>query len=259
MNRLRQIPILLVLLTVPLALGLAACGEDDEPAVSVSTTPPPPDATGGTTGEEAGTTGKGKARRRSGGSRQKQTFTRVQGRAKGSKPTGISPDAPAYIGLFTADATAADARDLDAESGTAVGRWTLILGKTSYNLSAPRSSLSGTLRVSGADTSGQMTFRQLEGCGQPAARNVKPPRPTRQQRSRRGNRRGTPRSRRGGRGAPRRVIPRPGQRLRQARPRGPAGVYRWRLEGKSLTFRAERDPCTSRRAALTRLDWGQRQ
>jgi hypothetical protein len=202
----RLLPLLLL---VPLSAGLAAgCGGGDD------SNNPATGPAGQTTNGES-TTGTGK-----------NGFEPARGEAKGKhKVTGLSPDAPTYIGRFTRTVSAGEAAEIGGKFDKA-GPWTLITGKAVYNVSTPQRAWTGRLRVSGS----KMTFTA--------------PTPTKL------SLKNVPKSQRN---ALRRAA------RSASQPCGSAtGTYRWSLQAKKLTFKRISDGCKARRVALSGV-WSQRQ
>jgi hypothetical protein len=90
-----------------------------------------------------------------------------------------------------------------------------VLLRGAYNLSPGATLVGGSLRVSGD----RMVFRQRGGCDIP--------KPSKQ----------------------------PKPQTAADRKLGPAGTYRWRLRGRSLSFAAVGDRCAARKRQLTSLQW----
>lgn len=168
---------------------------------------------------------------------QKKATKRVK--TPGRSP-GVKASEPRYVDLYAARVSAGRAASLKAPPGTA-GKWTLVLLRGSYNFSPGATFVGGTLRVSGD----RMTFRQRGGCKIPTP--AKPPRRSHGKPGKGGRSKDTQGDKRHRKR--RSAAPAPSRKL------GPAGVYRWALNGRTLTFKPVKDACANRRAQLPGVKW----
>jgi hypothetical protein len=224
-----------VVLLLALGAALAAgCDGSDDKSDESDGSPAAQGSTGGSDRNGA-----------SGEKQGKQNFEPARGRAKGKqKASGLSPDAPKYIGRFTRTVSDREANQIGGRFGSA-GRWNLLTGRGSYSISSSRRAFGGRLKVSGS----RITF------GPPRTTKL-PPAPKPQ----------------GGLGKNKDNVKRlkqaqvrqQRQRLRRSlraarEPCGSAtGTYRWSLRGGTLTFKRIRDGCSARRVALSKT-WSQRE
>lgn len=212
-------PLLALLLGI--AVTASACGGDDEKAAPVKSDTV---ATNPSSGRDTGTGDEEAAKPADGDGEEKR------------------PKRPTHAGLFRAEVSAADARRIGGSYGRR-GRWTLILGKASYNISSTSKLLSGTLDVSGRRMTYagiakarvpqvQMSCERKFSSKLPAEQRKKLERAFREACRKRGNQ---------------------PTATDLAGPCGRAkGRYRWSIQGGELTLEPVEDPCKSRRILLSR-------
>jgi hypothetical protein len=201
------------------AAGCGGGGSAASPTTQGQATVPSVPAPSGSGSPPTSTNGKGAPGKPSSG-------TTSGGTAKG-RPRGkaISPGAPSYIGTFTTEVSTAEARRF-GKGFTTPGRWTLILGKGTYNLSSPKRATSGTLTVARS----RMVFA-------PAAK-VKLPKALQGAKAKTGSARTSAAAT---------------ELCRRDR-----GRYSWSLRGSTLEFDVKTDSCAARRVLLAKR-WTQRQ